>query len=327
MSVEFVAELSANHLRSLDTAHRWVEAAAYAGADAVKFQTLLPEEMAPPGVKLDRGPWAGRDLRDLYAETYLPWDWHLDLAIHAMELGLDWFSSPFSPTAVKFLEALECPRYKIASPELGYTDLLQAVSATGKPIVMSTGMATEDEITQALWQLDEDLQLTLLHCLSAYPAEPEDFNLRTMVHMRQRFGEMVGLSSHSLSIQPALTAIALGAILIEQHLTLDRAHGGPDAAFSLMPHEFKALIEQGRQVVASLGKVQYGPRPAEADSTQYRRSLWVNENLKTGQTLLAKHLSWWRPARGISDPEPWVGQQLKCDVPAGTPLSPELFQT
>lgn len=282
-----VAEIGGNHRGDLHTARRLIEAAKKAGADAVKFQTFDPKQMADPGVIIEAGPWAGHALLDLYWETHTPRDWHKPLFDHAMKLGLIPFSSVFHPDDVDFLETLDCSMYKIASFELTDTALIDHVAKTGKPIIMSTGMATEADIVAAGMAAfgQKTTDVTLLKCTSAYPAPASEMNLATISHLQEwlkisinhhytkGLQGSVGLSDHTIGNTCAVVATALGATVIEKHLTLSRADGGPDAAFSAEPHEFAELVKNCRKAAQAIGTVQYGPTPAEAPQTLLRRSL------------------------------------------------------
>lgn len=268
-----VAELSANHLGSLDRAMRIIEAASVAGADAIKLQTFNPEQMVDADKVIVSGPWAGRNAQDLYRQAQTPREWHEPLFEKARSLGLMAFSSVFHPDDVDFLETLGCPIYKIASFELTDLALVAYAAGTGKPLIISTGMATEKEIEAAICAVDDANpgDLTLLKCTSSYPADPADANLNTMVAM-MRFGVEVGLSDHTLGCGVAVAATALGASVIEKHLTLSRADGGLDAAFSMEPTEFAQMVTECRRAHAALGTVHYGPVPCETSSLELRRS-------------------------------------------------------
>lgn len=267
-----VAELSGNHRGQLSYALELVEAAANAGADAVKLQTFTPEQMTQPGVMLETGPWAGRELLDLYRETHTPRDWHQAIFSRAKALGMVAFSSVFHPDDVAFLETLECPIYKIASFELTDLTLIRVAAKTGKPIILSTGMASTWDIEKAVAACQANLAPTLLKCTSAYPAPVETANLALMQHMAQYFGCEVGLSDHTMGIACAVAATALGASVIEKHLTLSRADGGPDSAFSAEPDEFLAMVLNCRDAAQAIGAPIYGPTAAEAPSVPLRRS-------------------------------------------------------
>ena len=269
-----VAEMSANHLGSLSRALEIVDAAAHAGADGLKVQTFTPEQMAEPGVIVESGPWAGRELLDLYREAHTPRAWHAPIFHHARRLGLLPFSSVFHPEDVDFLEGLDCPIYKISSFELRDHDLIRHAALTRKPLIISMGMANETEKVLAVGAALTGKQgpVTLLHCVSAYPARAEDMDLATLDRLQQLFPFCdVGLSDHTPGIGVAVAATALGATVIEKHLTLSRADGGPDAAFSMEPDEFRQLVTECRRAAAAIGEVRYGPTPSEAASVLLRR--------------------------------------------------------
>lgn len=265
-----VAELSANHLGSLDRAMALVEAASKAGADAIKLQTFTPSQMADAGTILESGPWAGHDLLDLYRQAHTPREWHKPLFDRAIELGLIPFSSVFHPDDVDFLETLGCPMYKISSFELLDLDLIRHVAIIEKPLIISTGMGTEEEIECAVWAAGAR-HLTLLKCTSSYPASLEDCNLVTIPVMYELFGCDVGLSDHTLGSTAAVAATALGAVMIEKHLTLSRTDGGLDAGFSAEPEEFSAMVAACKEAAIALGEARFGPTAAEASSLPLRR--------------------------------------------------------
>jgi pseudaminic acid synthase len=268
-----VAEVSANHLGSFDRAVDIVKAAAAAGADAVKLQTFTPEQMVDPEKVIEAGPWAGRKALDLYREAHTPRSWHAPLFDLAKWLRLTAFSAPFHPDDVDFLEKLGCPMYKIASFELTDTDLVAYAARTGKPLILSTGMASESEVFRAAAAAFDGgcPDLTLLKCTSAYPADARDAHLRTMQDLRAH-APKVGISDHSLGIGVAVAAAALGADVIEKHLTLSRADGGPDAAFSMEPTEFAQMVTECRRAAAAVGEVRYGPTESEKPHLNLRRA-------------------------------------------------------
>ena len=278
MTCRIVAELSANHLGSLDRARAIIDAAARAGADAVKLQTFTPEQMANPEAIVEAGPWAGCNLVDLYTKAHVPRAWHGVLFQRIRDHGMEAFSSVFHPDDVDFLESLDCPRYKIASFELTDYALIAHAARTGKPLIISTGMALRHEIEQAVLCAFQAgcRDLTVLRCVSAYPSSPKDANLRTMQHLAHTvlagLGIKVGLSDHSMGIGVAVAAAALGATMIEKHLTLARADGGPDAAFSMEPHEFAQMVVECRRAVEAVGGVRYGPSTAEEPHLRLRRA-------------------------------------------------------
>jgi pseudaminic acid synthase len=274
--MKIIAELSANHLGSLKRALAIVDEAAKAGADAIKLQTFTPEQMVEPGTLIKSGPWAGSDALDLYREAHTPREWHEPLFERAHARGLIAFSSVFHPDDVDFLESLRCPIYKIASFELTDHRLIRYAAETGKPIVLSTGMASLQEIAgaavAATLHTTGAPRLTVLKCTSAYPASPADANLATMADLRKRYGCAVGLSDHTKGIGVAVAAAALGADMIEKHLTLRRSDGGLDAAFSMEPAEFRAMVTECRRAAEALGEVRYGPSAAEEAHLQLRRA-------------------------------------------------------
>ena len=301
-----IAELSANHGQSFDKAVELVHAAKETGADAIKLQTYTPDTLTidshRPEFLLGKGSiWEGRNLYELYAEAYTPWEWQPKLKALAEELGMHCFSTPFDDTAVDFLEAMNVPAHKIASFELVDTGLLRKVASTGKPVIMSTGMATLAEIDEAVRTLREAgcTQLALLKCTSAYPSLPEDMNLRTIPHLAEAFGVPVGLSDHTLGIAVPVAAVALGACIIEKHITLRRSDGGPDAAFSLEPAEFKAMVDAVRVAEKALGRVNYDITEREAASRVFRRSLFVVEDIKAGEIFTDKNIRSIRPGHGL----------------------------
>jgi pseudaminic acid synthase len=324
-----IAEMSANHGQSFEAALELVRAAKQAGADAIKLQTYTPETITidsrRPEFLIGKGTlWEGRNLYELYAEAYTPWEWQPKLKLEAEKLGMDCFSTPFDETAVDFLEEMNVPAYKIASFELVDTQLLKKVAATGKPVLMSTGMATLAEIDEAVRTLREAgcAQIALLKCTSAYPSLPEDMNLRTIPHLAEAFNLPVGLSDHTLGISVPVAAVALGACIIEKHLTLRRSDGGPDAAFSLEPDEFRAMVEAVRVTEKALGKVSYEVSEKEQASRVFRRSLFVVKDLKAGDEFTIENIRSIRPGHGLPTKYLPVFLQKKAAVaiPRGTPL-------
>lgn len=316
----FVAELSANHLGSLPRALSIVKAAADAGADAIKVQTWTPGTMCiDKNLKLDHGPWAGRRLANLYEEAHLPWDWHRKIFDYARMLGLVPFSAAFDRDAVDFLEDLGVDRHKVASFELTDLPLIRYMASKGKPMILSTGMATEQEIVSALsaaWSKRH--RVTLLRCTSAYPAPPQHASLASMADLRD-YGADVGLSDHTTSHVVPMAATALGATMIEKHLTLSRADGGPDAGFSLEPGEFRAMVVACKAVAEAVGEVRYGPSPGE--DTSLRRSLWVSEDVPAGEGIVLGHnIVTARPALGLPCGTNLAGKVAIRQLRAGTPL-------
>jgi N-acetylneuraminate synthase len=327
--VYVIAELSANHNQRFDDAVDLVRAARDAGADAVKLQTYTPETLTlcsnRPEFRVAGGTlWDGKTLYDLYGEAFTPWDWQPRLKAIADELGIALFSTPFDPTAVHFLEQINVPAYKVASFELIDLSLIDRIARTGKPIIMSTGMATLAEIAEAVetvCAVGND-QVALLKCTSAYPAPPDDMHLRTIPHLAEAFGVPVGLSDHTLGIAVPVAAVALGACIIEKHLTLSRAVPGPDSAFSLEPHEFKAMVEAVRTAQKALGRVHYGLSASEQASRSFRRSLFVVRDVKAGDTFTESNVRSIRPGHGLPPrhlPDV-LGRRATADLSAGTPL-------
>ncbi len=326
-----VAELSGNHNGSLDRALAIVEAAARAGAHAVKLQTYTAETMTldlaeREFVITDPGSlWMGRSLFDLYREAHTPWEWHEPIFSRCCELGLLCFSTPFDAIAVDFLEGLGVPAYKIASFENTDLPLIRKAAATGKPLIISTGMATLAELDEAVRAAREAgcRDLVLLKCTSTYPADPADSNLATIPHLADLFDVPVGLSDHTPGIGTACAAVPLGAVLIEKHLTLSRGEGGVDAAFSLEPAELAMLVEETRRGAASLGGIHYGPTAAEKKSLVFRRSLYVVENMRAGDSFSELNLRAIRPGFGLPPKylDAIIGKKVIRDVSRGTPVA------
>lgn len=327
--VYIVAEMSANHGQDFDVAVRLLEAARASGADAVKLQTYTADTLTidcdNEHFRIKGTLWDRRTLYDLYQEAQTPWEWHFKLKAIAKELGIDLFSTPFDETAVDFLETMEVPCYKIASFELVDIPLLKKVAQTGKPVMMSTGMATLGEIEEAVTTLRQAGcdHLTLLKCVSAYPAPPEAMNLRTIPHMAEAFGLPVGLSDHTLGIAVAVAAVALGARVVEKHLILSRSDPSPDAAFSLEPHEFKAMADAIRTTEKALGAVHYGLTPKEAESRVFRRSLFATKDIKAGEVFSRENVRSIRPGHGLHPRhlEDVIGKRASRAILRGDPLS------
>ena len=328
-SVYIVAEMSANHGLNFQEAVQIIEAAKLAGADAVKLQTYTPETLT---IDCDneyfriRGTiWDGRTLYDLYGEACTPWDWQPRLKERANKLGLDFFSTPFDETAVDFLEDMGVPAYKVASFENVDLPLLKRIAGTCKPIIMSTGMATLSEVDEAVRTIREsgNSQLALLKCTSAYPAPPEEINLSTIPHLAETFSVPVGLSDHTLGIAVPVAGVALGACIIEKHLTLARVGGGPDSAFSLEPHEFTAMVEAIRTVEKALGSVRYGVTDQEFSSRVLRRSLFVVKDVKAGELFTEENVRSIRPGHGLHTRhlDEVIGRCSRRDMKCGTPLT------
>lgn len=330
--VYIIAELSANHNQSLDEALRLVDVAADTGADAVKIQTYTADTITlrantPHFLVGGANPWEGRLLHDIYHEAHTPWEWHEAIMTRAEARGLDCFSTPFDPTAVDFLMSLGVPAFKIASFELVDIPLVQAVARTGRPLIMSTGMATLDEITEAVeaFRAAGGTDLTLLKCTSAYPSPPEEMNLRTIPDLAARFGVSVGLSDHSMDLAVPVTAVALGARVIEKHLTSSRAVPGPDSPFSLEPDEFRAMVQAVRVSEAALGRVRYEPTVKENALRSYRRSLFATRDIAAGELFDDSNVRSVRPGTGMHTRNlPLiVGTRATQDIPFATPLQIE----
>ncbi|MCX5871340.1 MAG: pseudaminic acid synthase [Deltaproteobacteria bacterium] len=330
-----IAEMSGNHNQSLERALEIVEAAAKAGAHALKIQTYTPDTMT---LDLDEREfhisdpnslWAGTSLYKLYGKAYTPWEWHKPIFDRARELGIIPFSTPFDDTAVDFLESLDVPCYKIASFENIHLPLIRKVAATGKPIIMSTGMATIAELDEAVTAAREAgcEELILLKCTSTYPAKPENTNILTIPHLHELFGCEVGLSDHTMGVGVSVAAVALGATVIEKHFTLSRADGGVDASFSLEPDELKALVVETERAWQALGSVVYGPTEKEKASLQFRRSLYVAVDMKAGDVFTEKNLRVVRPGLGLLPKyfETFLGRSVTMDVKKGTPVSWDLL--
>src|SRR5437870_3714194 len=331
-----IAEMSANHNQNFDEAVRVLRAAKAAGADAVKLQTYTPDTMTLQSnaehFQIGKGTiWEGRNLYDLYSEAYTPWEWQPKLKAIADDLGIDLFSTPFDFSSVDFLEEMRVPAYKVASFELVDIPLVKRIARTGKPMIMSTGMATLEEIEEAVAAAREAgaTQIALLKCTSAYPAAPDDMNLRTIPELASRFGVPAGLSDHTLGIAVPVAAVALGACIVEKHITLSRALKGPDCEFSLEPQEFKAMVDEVRTAERALGKVQFGGGIQEASSRVFRRSLFVVQGVKQGQLLSDQNIRSIRPAHGLHTRHlPQVlGKRASRDIEQGTPLSWDLVET
>jgi pseudaminic acid synthase len=330
-----IAELSANHNGNLDTALRIIDAAKAAGADAVKLQTYRPDTITlnsdRPEFRIRGGLWDGRTLYELYEQAHTPWEWHEALFAHARRAGITIFSSPFDPTAVDLLESLGAPAYKIASFEAVDLPLIRYVAGTGKPMIISTGMADQAEIQEAV---DAAVtggcrELALLHCVSGYPAPAADYNLRTVPDMMARYGRIIGLSDHTLDNTTAIASVALGAAIIEKHFTLDRSGGGPDDSFSLQPAELAALCRDARTAWSALGQIDYGRQSSEQGNVQFRRSLYFVKSLKAGDVITADAVRSVRPGFGVAPKhlDAVIGQRVKADVALHTPVSFDLIDT
>jgi pseudaminic acid synthase len=331
--VYVIAELSANHNQDCEQAARILKAAKQAGADAIKLQTYTPDTITIRSdgelFRIGGGTlWDGRTLYDLYGEAHTPWQWQPKLKQVADDLDLDLFSSAFDASAVDFLERMNVPAHKIASCELVDIPLIQKMAKTGKPLIMSTGMATVEEIDEAMQaaRAAGASEIALLKCTSAYPAPPEEMNLRTIPELSRRFGVPVGLSDHTMGIAAPVAAVALGACIIEKHLTLSRSDPGPDSAFSLEPNEFKAMVDAVRVAEKALGEVRFGPSAKEVASRNFRRSLFVVENVKRGELFTAENVRSIRPGHGLHTRHlaEILGREAAQDIERGTPLSWDL---
>lgn len=330
-----IAEMSGNHNQSLERALEIVEAAAKTGAHALKIQTYTADTMT---LDLDEGEffisdpnnlWQGTSLYKLYQEAHTPWEWHKPIFDRCRELGMLGFSTPFDETAVDFLESLDVPFYKIASFENTDIPLIQKVAATGKPMIISTGMATVAELDETVRAAREAgcKDLVLLKCTSTYPATPEDTNILTIPHMRELFGCEVGLSDHTMGIGVSVASVALGATVIEKHFTLSRADGGVDSTFSMEPEEMRALVVESERAWQALGHISYGPMVKEKKSLAYRRSLYVVQDMKAGELFTKENVRAIRPGHGLPPKylSTLIGRRLVKDVKKGTPMGWELL--
>jgi N-acetylneuraminate synthase len=330
-----IAEMSGNHNQSLERALKIVAAAANAGAHALKIQTYTPDTMT---IDLDEREfhigdpdnlWTGTSLYKLYGEASTPWEWHKPIFERARELGLIAFSTPFDDSAVDLLESLEVPCYKIASFENTDLPLIRRVAATGKPLIISTGMATVAELDETVRAAREAgcRDLILLKCTSTYPASADNTNILTLPHLREMFGCEVGLSDHTMGIGVSVASVALGATVIEKHFTLDRAEGGVDSAFSMEPAEMSQLVAETGRAWQAMGKVSYGPTEAEKSSIQYRRSLYVVQDIKAGEVLTKENIRAIRPGLGLPAKylDQVLGRAVKQDAKRGTALKWELL--
>ncbi len=329
-----IAEMSGNHNQSLDRAFAIVDAAAKAGVQALKLQTYTADTITLDvrggdfEINAEGNLWKGRNLHDLYAEASTPWDWHKPIMERAKSHGMVCFSSPFDETAVDFLEDLDVPAYKIASFENTHLPLIRKAASTGKPLIISTGMAS-------LAELDEAVQtaraagckdLVLLKCTSTYPATPENTNIATIPHLEKLFGCQVGLSDHTMGVGVSVAAVTLGATVVEKHFALSRAEGGVDSAFSLEPAELSALVTETERAWQSVGQVRYGPTAAEVKSLQFRRSIYVAQDMKAGEQFTEQNLRIVRPGAGLPPKliDHMLGKIITRDAPKGTPLSWDL---
>ncbi|WP_449599052.1 pseudaminic acid synthase [Paenibacillus sp. Marseille-Q9583] len=326
-----IAEMSGNHNQSLERALAIVEAAAKTGVDAIKLQTYTADTMTLNVnsvefmINEEQSLWRGNSLYNLYKQAYTPWEWHTEIFNKCRELGIIAFSSPFDASAVDFLETLDVPAYKIASFENTDLPLIKKVAATGKPIIMSTGMASSAELAEAV-QTARDFgckQLILLKCTSTYPAEPTNSNLATIPHMKELFNCEVGLSDHTLGIGVSIASVAMGASVIEKHFTLSRADGGVDSAFSMEPHEMKDLVDEATKAWQSIGVISYGATDSEKDSRKLRRSIYASKAIKIGEQFSVDNIKIIRPGYGLPPKyfDRIIGRTAAVDIPKGTPIN------
>ncbi|PMN96593.1 pseudaminic acid synthase [Vibrio sp. 10N.222.55.C12] len=329
-----IAELSANHNGDINRAYQIMEEAKKAGADAIKLQSYTHETITmdcdSEEFQIHGGLWDGKTLYELYKDAHMPWDWHKPLFDKAKELGITIFSSPFDFTAVDLLEELDAPAYKIASFEVIDLPLIKRVAQTGKPMIISTGMANEEEIAEAIKTAQENgcKELVVLHCVSGYPAPADQYNLRTIADIAERFNVLSGLSDHTIDNATAVTSIAIGACLIEKHVTMDRNGGGADDSFSLEPSELKALCADTKTAWQALGQVNYKRTEAEKGNVKFRRSLYVVKDIKKGEVFTGDNIRSIRPGFGLLPKfyEDVLGNIAKTDILRGEPLSLEMVQ-
>lgn len=321
-----IAELSANHNGNFDAAVAIISEAKNAGADAVKLQTYRPDTITldcdDEDFQIHGGLWDGRTLYNLYEEAHTPWEWHKPLFEHARKIGITIFSSPFDNTAIDLLEDLNAPAYKIASFEAIDHALIKYAASTGKPMIISTGMADDEEIAEAIDAARSGgcKELAILHCVSGYPAPAQDYNLKTIPDMISRFGCVTGLSDHTLDNTTAIASVVLGASIIEKHFTLDRSGGGPDDSFSLEPAELVALCRSSKTAWEALGRIDYGRKSSEIGNVKFRRSLYFVDDLKAGETITAEHVRSVRPGFGVAPKmlETIIGKKANRDIRRNT---------
>lgn len=329
-----IAEMSANHNGSIETAFRIIEEAKKAGVDAIKMQTYTADTLTLkcdlPDFKINDGLWAGRTLYELYEWAHTPWDWHKPLFDRARNLGLTIFSSPFDKTAIDFLEDLNVPAYKIASFEAVDLPLIKYAASTGKPLIISTGMADLEEIQEAIDEARSGgcKELAILHCVSGYPAPAADYNLRTIPDMIQRFGLVTGLSDHTIDNTTAIASVAMGASIIEKHFTLDRYGGGPDDSFSLEPTDMASLCASAKTAWVALGQIDYDRKSSEQSNTKFRRSLYFVKSVKAGEEIKLEHIRSVRPGYGASPKhlQNVIGLKTLVDIEFGQPVLFSMLQ-
>jgi len=329
-----IAEMSANHNGDINNAYKIIEMAKVSGADAVKLQTYRPDtitmDMNTPEFMIEGGLWDGQSLYELYKGAFMPWDWHKPLFDYAKKIGITIFSSPFDNTAVDLLEDLNTPAYKIASFEAVDLPLINYVAQTGKPMIISTGMANFEEIQEAIEAAREGgcKELAILHCVSGYPAPAEDYKLRTLVDMQKKFGLITGLSDHTIDNTTAIAGVALGASIIEKHVTLDRNGGGPDDSFSLESKELKELCVGAKTAWEALGSVDYGRKSSEQGNVKFRRSLYFVKDIKKGEVITAEHVRSIRPGYGLAPKylENVIGMIAKESVKRGYPVLQTIYK-
>jgi pseudaminic acid synthase len=330
-----IAEMSANHHQDFEQAIKIIEAAKNAGADAVKLQTYTPDTLTINSrdgcFKIDKGtPWKDRYLYDLYSEAYMPWEWQPKLKKAADNLKIQLFSSPFDATAVDFLEDIGVPAYKIASFEIVDIPLIRRIADTQKPIILSTGMATLEEIEEAISTIGQmsGTRIALLKCTSSYPAPPEEMNLKTLKHLYEKFKLPVGISDHTLGVTVPTAAVALGACIIEKHLTLSRSVFGPDSTFSLEPREFKDMVQAVRLTEKALGEESYNPTPTEGNNRIFRKSLFIVRDVKEGEILTTEDIRSIRPGFGLHPRymDTVLGRRTAYDIRRGTPLDWKMIE-
>jgi pseudaminic acid synthase len=329
-----IAEMSANHNGDINNAYKIIDMAKSSGADCVKLQTYTPDTLTIdsklPDFQLTEGLWTGQSLYELYKGAFMPWEWHQPLFDYAKKVGITIFSSPFDNAAVDLLEDLDTPAYKIASFEAVDLPLIKYVAQTGKPMIISTGMANSEEIQEAIEAAREGgcEELVILHCVSGYPAPAGDYNLRTLVDMQKRFGLITGLSDHTIDNTTAITSVALGASIIEKHVTLDRNGGGPDDSFSLESEELRQLCMGAKTAWESLGQVDYGRKSSEQANVKFRRSLYFVKDIKEGEVITTEHVKSIRPGYGLAPKffDSVIGETVRISIKKGHPVSLELIK-